>query len=277
MIEKIIQSMKLDEAAANIQRIQTTHRLKLIDFWNITKGAKVLEIGCGQGDTTTALSLTVGKEGFVHAVDIAPENYGSPMTLGEARQKLLDSEIGNNIRMDFNFNILSDSVSFKNGHFDYIVLSHCSWYLSSYEELTAILKRVRPWGKKLCYADWSTNVVLPEQLAHYKAIIIQALCESYKTISVSNVRTLFTPNEIKKALSEAGWTIGKGTEIYSSDLQDGLWEVSMTKSLYPIEIENITEMPQKLKDLLLAQIDELNAAKENAGIKPLSTYVVLAE
>ncbi|WML44692.1 class I SAM-dependent methyltransferase [Neobacillus sp. PS3-40] len=277
MIEKIVQGMKLEEAEAEIQRIQTAHRLKLIDFWNIAIGTNVLEIGCGQGDTTAALAYTVGKEGFVHGIDIAQESYGLPMTLGEARQKLLDSEIGSNIRMDFNFNILADTVSFENESFDYIVLSKCSWYFSSYEELVAILKRVRPWGKKLCFAEWSTNVKIPEQLAHYNAIMIQALCESYKTISTSNVRTLFTPNKIKKAMSEAGWKVARDTEIYSPDLQDGVWEVNMTRSIYPKEIENITDIPQKLKDLLLSQIEELSSVNKIAEIRPLSVYVVQAE
>ncbi|MDP4161066.1 MAG: class I SAM-dependent methyltransferase, partial [Bacillota bacterium] len=156
MIDKIVKCLKLAGAAAEIQRIQTAHRLKLIDFWEIAKGANILEIGCGQGDTTAALAYTVGKEGFVHGVDIAPENYGLPMTLGEARQLLLHSEIGSNIRMDLDFDILTDTITFKNDRFDYIVLSQCSWYFSSYEELVAILKRVRPWGKRLCFAEWST-------------------------------------------------------------------------------------------------------------------------
>jgi ubiquinone/menaquinone biosynthesis C-methylase UbiE len=277
MIEKIVNSMKLDEAAAQIQRIQTAHRLKLIDFWNIGEGARILEIGCGQGDTTAALAHTVGKDGFVYGVDIASESYGSPMTLGEARQKLLDSEIGQNIRIDFHFNILEDAVSFKNNSFDYIVLSHCSWYFSSYEELVTILNKARSLGKKLCFAEWSTKVVLPEQLAHYNSIMIQALCESFKASSTSNVRTLFTPTDIKKAISEAGWNMAKDIEIFSPNLHDGVWEVDMTRSLYPKEIENMDAMPQKMKDLLLSQIVELNIAAENSEIKPLAAYALLAD
>lgn len=277
MIEKIVNSMNLGETAAQIQRIQTAHRLKLIDFWNIGEGVRVLEIGCGQGDTTVALAYTVGKDGFVYGVDIASESYGSPMTLGEARQKLLDSEIGRNMRMDFNFNILEDLVPFKNNSFDYIVLSHCSWYFSSFDNLVSILNKARSLGKQLCFAEWNTNVVLLEQLAHYNSVMIQALCESFNTISTSNVRTLFTPTDIKKAISEAGWNMVKETEIFSPSLHDGKWEVDMTRSLYPKEIENIDAMPEKMKDLLLSQIMELNIAAEKGEIKPLSAYVLLAD
>ncbi|WP_313894079.1 methyltransferase domain-containing protein [Psychrobacillus sp.] len=48
---------------------------------NITEGSKVLEIGCGQGDTTAALAYLVGDTGFVHGIDIASPNYRSPVTL----------------------------------------------------------------------------------------------------------------------------------------------------------------------------------------------------
>lgn len=277
MIEKIVNGMKLGEVAAQIQRIQTAHRLRLIDFWNIGSGSKVLEIGCGQGDTTAALAYTVGNSGFVHGVDIAQEGYGSPMTLGEARQKLIESEIGRHISIDFNFNILTDNATFKPNSFDYIVLSHCSWYLSSYEELAAILSKARSFGRRLCFAEWSTNVALPEQLAHYNSIMIQALCASFKTIDTSNVRTLFTPNDIQKAITDAGWNISKETELFSSNLQDGQWEADMTCSLYPKVIKEISSMPQKMKDLLLSQIIDLNIAVENGGIKPLSVYVLVAE
>ncbi|MDP4083121.1 MAG: hypothetical protein Q8934_00740 [Bacillota bacterium] len=130
---------------------------------------------------------------------------------------------------------------------------------------------------KLCFAEWNTNVMFPEQLAHYKAIMIQAFCESFKSNSTSNVRTIFTINDIKKAMSDAGWKIEKDTEIYSPDLQDCFWEVSMTRNLYPKEIENSAKMPVKMKELLLSQLAELPLTNKNAGIKPLSAYVVLAE
>lgn len=54
------------------QKRQTLHCLKLIRFWRLPPGAKVLEIDCGQGDTLAALCFAVGKNGFVHGVDISP-------------------------------------------------------------------------------------------------------------------------------------------------------------------------------------------------------------
>jgi len=49
--------MASNESMEDIQRTQTDHRLKLVQFWGIKEGSRVLEIGCGQGDTTAILGL----------------------------------------------------------------------------------------------------------------------------------------------------------------------------------------------------------------------------
>jgi predicted methyltransferase len=61
----------------DIQLHQTQHRLDIISDLNIFPGAKVLEIGCGQGDCTPVLAELVGETGLVTAVDPAPLAYGS--------------------------------------------------------------------------------------------------------------------------------------------------------------------------------------------------------
>lgn len=60
----------------HIQHSQTVHRLALVRHWNIPTGARVLEIGCGQGDCTTVLASAVGEHGSVIAVDPADLDYG---------------------------------------------------------------------------------------------------------------------------------------------------------------------------------------------------------
>ena len=65
-----------DPTRFNIQHSQTLHRLDLLHHCNIPKGSKVLEIGCGQGDSTTVLADAVGKQGSVVAVDPADLDYG---------------------------------------------------------------------------------------------------------------------------------------------------------------------------------------------------------
>ena len=46
-----------------IQRTQLTHRIELVKTFQLKKGMNVLEIGCGQGDTTIVLADTVGQTG----------------------------------------------------------------------------------------------------------------------------------------------------------------------------------------------------------------------
>ncbi|MFY0226860.1 methyltransferase domain-containing protein, partial [Bacillus cytotoxicus] len=54
-----------------IQQVQLQHRLDLVKEFGIKKGMSILEIGCGQGDTTVALADAVGEDGKVVGIDIA--------------------------------------------------------------------------------------------------------------------------------------------------------------------------------------------------------------
>jgi hypothetical protein len=54
-----------------------SHRANLISFWGIKPGSRVLEIGCGQGDTTVVLADAVDEHGFVDAIDKGSLDYGS--------------------------------------------------------------------------------------------------------------------------------------------------------------------------------------------------------
>ncbi|WP_255452420.1 methyltransferase domain-containing protein [Sporosarcina sp. ANT_H38] len=191
----------------DIQRIQTEHRLKLVEFWGIEEGSSVLEIGCGQGDTTAVLAYSVGEEGFIHGIDIASPDYGAPITVGDSARYLQQSKLGKQIKMEFNVDVLSAEIDFLENSFDYIVFSHCSWYLKSFEELEGILKRVKKWGKTLCFAEWDSRIQMIEQYSHFLAVLIQSQYECFKESSLSNVRTLFTPADIKRAVENVGWTI----------------------------------------------------------------------
>jgi ubiquinone/menaquinone biosynthesis C-methylase UbiE len=55
---------------------QMEHRRALVSFWDIQPGSRVLEIGCGQGDTTIVLADAVGEYGHVDAVDPGALDYG---------------------------------------------------------------------------------------------------------------------------------------------------------------------------------------------------------
>lgn len=277
IIEDIVKCMPTNEFDPTIQSIQTEHRLKLVDFWNIKVGSKVLEIGCGQGDTTAVLAYTVGDNGFVHGIDIASADYGSPVTLGDSINYLKNSHLGNHIEVNFEMDVLAPEINFPDQSFDYIVLSHCSWYLKSPQELLDILKKVRKWGAVLCFAEWDTRVQRNEQLPHFLSVLIQAQYECFKESSLSNVRTLFTPKDIQQIAENAGWKIKSETVIDSSHLQDGQWEMEYTLTDYKEEIKASNHLPTKFKALIQSEIHLLKTTSNENNVKSMDTYIFIAE
>ncbi|MFJ7935379.1 class I SAM-dependent methyltransferase [Sporosarcina sp. NPDC096371] len=279
LIETIVECMASNEDLSMnaIQRIQTEHRLKLVQAWGIKEGSSVLEIGCGQGDTTAALAYVVGEGGLVHGVDIASPVYGAPINLGDSARYLQQSALGKQIKMEFNVDVLATEVDFPEASFDYIVFSHCSWYLKSFEELEAILKKAKKWGKRLCFAEWDARIQTIEQYPHFLAVLIQSQYECFKESSLSNIRTLFTPADVKRIAERAGWTITNERSIHSSQLQDAEWEIAMTLDDYNEEISKLVDVPDKLKSLIQSEVLLLEQARSNQQVKPMSTYVFSAE
>lgn len=277
MAEKIVNCMPPSVGDPNIQKVQTKHRIKLAEFWEVKEGNKVLEIGCGQGDTTAVLAFLVGDTGVVHGIDIATPEYGNPLTLGESINHLKKSQIGNRIKIDFDLDILSPQIEFPENHFDLIVLSHSSWYMKSTEELHDILKKLRKWGNKLGFAEWDTRIQSVEQYPHLLSVLIQAQYECFKTTSLSNVRTLFTPQEVRRIAEKAGWTIVAEKPINSPELQDGKWEIEQVLTNFHDELMMVDNMPPKMATLIKSQINLLESAIVTKEIKPMSTYAFRAE
>jgi SAM-dependent methyltransferase len=275
VIDFIVSCMATSSLNANIQRVQTEHRLKLAEFWGITEGSKVLEIGCGQGDTTAVLAYLVGTKGLVHGIDIAGPEYGSPITLGDSIEFLKNSELGPRIKIDLEMDMLSADVNYPEGYFDYVILSHSSWYLNSAEELLSILQKLKKWGRTLCFAEWDARIHSDQQLPHFLAVLIQAQYDCFRQNSSSNIRTLFTPMDIRNITKKAGWHIVKEASLNSPNLQDGEWEVNQTLIISPDELGTIINMPYKLHTLIKSEIKLL---EESVGKdrKPLSTFCFIA-
>lgn len=274
IVDYIVECMGTSKINSDIQRIQTEHRLRLAEFWGIKKGSKVLEIGCGQGDTTAVLAYLVGEDGFVHGIDIASPDYGSPITLGDSINFLKSSDLGDRIKVDFETDIQSTDTDFPEGDFDFVILSHSSWYLSSFEDLHEILKKLKKWGKTLCFAEWDTRIHTIEQYPHFLSVLIQAQYESFRKNSLSNVRTLFTPMDVIDIAKNAGWNIIDEKSIFSSALQDGEWEIHHTLAEYR---ESIDQFPSKFQTLIQSQIKLLEKAISNTSIKPMSTFTFIAD
>ncbi len=273
MLEKILSLYGNDPVTVEVQRAQTAHRLKLIDFWGIGEGDRVLEIGCGQGDTTAALSCVVGEKGFVHGVDIAPEDYGYPETIGAARKRILDGSDFPNVEITLDYDLLGQPDILAGKRFDCVVLSHCLWYMSDYDMLEKVLRKAAGYADRLCIAEWDPIITRREQLAHLNAAQIQSVCESFREDSDSNIRTMFFPMDIKTAVVASGFKIEKTGSIYSPDVSDGKWEIDTAVSVYPRIIRKLDNMPERLKELLLSEIHTLRGVTD---VRPMASYVLTA-
>ena len=272
--ERAKEVMHLSGFNGDITEKRIEHRLRLADAWKIFYGSKVLEIGCGQGETTAVIAYTVGENGFVYAVDLANENYGSPENLGTARERLMSSHLGDRLNIDLGVNILDPSFDFEPNSFGYVVLSHCLWYLSSQEELHDILFKVRKWAPRICIAEWDPRPSTFGQYHHFMAANIQAICESFRVSDHFNIKTMFYPHEIENALCACGWDITSQASVDAYDVQDAMWEIDIVKDMFPRKISEHKTMPPKLKRLLLSQIYSLG---EPEASEPLPVYAVTAE
>ncbi len=272
ILETIVSCMATHEEMFNIQKVQTEHRIKLVESWGIKEGSRVLEIGCGQGDTTAVLAYFVGETGFVQGIDVAAGDYGAPITLGDSLDFLKNSKLGKQIKIDLETDILSSDFDYPEQSFDYIVFSQCSWYLSSFEELQRIMEKVKNWGKQLCFAEWDARIKSIEQYPHLLSIQIQAQYEAFKQGSDSNVRTLFTPDDLKKIVKHAGWNVIKEEIVDSPELQDGKWEMDKVVTDIEFEFDKTKDMPVKMKELIESEVKLLQEFMKSHVVKPLSVY-----
>ncbi|KAE9386895.1 S-adenosyl-L-methionine-dependent methyltransferase [Gymnopus androsaceus JB14] len=216
-----------DDRHFQVQLQSTEHRLAILSSClpHLVPGAKILELGCGQGDTTTVLAELVGDEGHVTAVDPGSLDYGSPFTLGQAQSHLSAGRLGPRITwkqgdpLDF---LRSES----NTEYDVTVLSICIWYFASPSVLVPILRALSTRSKRIFIAEWSLSASKMESQPHVLAALTQAALECRKPSSISNVRTVLSPVAIEASAKEAGWVVESRDVVHPKDnVLDGKWEV----------------------------------------------------
>jgi SAM-dependent methyltransferase len=274
--EQIAGLMAVSAQSSAIQITQTEYRLQLVERWQIPQGARVLEVGCGQGDMTAVLAHAVGERGHVTAVDIADPDYGAPVTVGASAQHLLATPLGQRIDFHFNYDVLDPANTFAPDTFDYVVLAHCSWYFASLDQLGAVLQRVRPWAKQLCFAEWDMQPQSLEQTAHLLAILIQGQIEAFKANSEANIRSPFSRQRFKALLGETGWNVASDSSMDTARLQDADWEIGWCLQSSLTEVETM-DVPPKFKELLHSQVDVLRLSAQPRGNRPLPAYALTAD
>lgn len=224
--EALLAVMAAGVAHPDIQRTQTRFRIALVDTWGIPAGARVLEIGCGQGDMTTVLAEAVGPDGQVIGVDIADPDYGSPVTLGESRAFLKATPLGDRIDMRYGYDVLDPGTDLPADAFDHVVFAHCAWYFTSLGHLRRTLARVRPWARRLCFAEWDLRPGSVRQLPHLLAVLVQGQIEAAGARDIGNVRTPFSRQCLLRELAATGWRITAERTVDTTGMQDADWEIT---------------------------------------------------
>ena len=226
-----------------IQQTQLQHRIALVESFQIEPGMRVLEIGCGQGDTTMVLADAVGEGGHVTAIDIASGDYGAPTTLAEAHAYLKASALGHRIT----FHVETDFINFEmTERYDVIVLSHCSWYFKSKEQLELYFKRMRAYCTRVCFAEWDLDFTKMTQRSHFCAVSILALYSTFVQ-NDGNIQNTFLKKQIVEIAEQSQFQIVKHEIVDASFLQDGAWEVDYANSISS-EFRDVAESVQILVD-----------------------------
>lgn len=250
-----------------VQQVQLQHRLDLVEAFGIKKGMRVLEIGCGQGDTTVAIAGAVGKKGHVVAIDIASADYGAPSTLAQATNLIKQSIIGE--RIDFYFEMDFNKIELDE-QFDMVVLSHSLWYFKNQDDLLLYFKKIRTITKCICIAEWDLDFDYMEQRAHFCAVSILALYSNYVN-NEGNIQNLFHKSHIQQLLEEANFKVKGATSVNAHYLQDGQWEKNHANDLR-FEFGSV---PSKIQTLIRNYYELMNVSDET--VSSLNSFILLAK
>ncbi len=268
MHKKVQQFIKTYQLFENdqIQQVQLQHRFALVEAFTIQPGMRVLEIGCGQGDTTVVLADAVGADGHVIAIDIAPGDYGAPFTLSQAHERIQASPLGARI----SFHVETDFLAFElTEPVDVIVLSHCSWYFKSQEQLKRYFERMSKLNVRVCVAEWDLRFTSISQRSHFCAVSILALYSAYIE-NEGNIQQVLNQEQLKKIAENNQFTLTHEAVIDASFLQDGAWEKDYANHV----ISEFATAPESIQSLVSTYRDVMNSVDD---VESLNSFVLVFE
>ena len=263
-VQQFIKKYKLFEDDLD-QQTQLQHRYELAKTFGVRQGMRLLEVGCGQGDTTVVLADLVGEEGSVVAIDIANGSYGAPLTLAQAHTKILSSPLGSRIT----FRLETDFATFKPvGTFDAIVFSHCSWYFHNQKQLGNYFAKAKKLAPILFFAEWDMNYTKESQRGHFLAVSLIALHSQFVK-NDGNIQQVLDRTQIELLLKNAHYTNFEHHTVDATYLQDGKWEKSYADYIYPL----FQSAPPLIQSLSATYY---NMLLSSTNIESLNSFVIVA-
>ncbi|GAA90294.1 hypothetical protein AKAW_08408 [Aspergillus luchuensis IFO 4308] len=208
-----------EKARTSIVEPNFQHRLALTQAWDIAQGSRVLDIGCGQGESSLVLALINGSHGQITAIDTAPPDYGGPYTVEQSQKHIQASTLGQRIqflRTD-TAGLLSQPT--RTDKYDAAVLCHSLWYFPDRASIAQVFQLLADAKVRyLCLAEYGFRASRPAQPHIF-------------WLRERKPSTIPYAKELLDVAHETGWREKRSGYIQpDSQLWDGHWEVEFVSS-----------------------------------------------
>lgn len=272
-----------EELKDNVFIPRFKHRISIVNAWNIplsnpSSPLKIVDIGCGQGESSVTLAVLLGSASTITGIDTARPDYGGPYTVSETHAHISASSLGKQISFQ-----RKDAASFfaTRPPVDAVTLCHSLWYFPSPESVAALfttLAQVRV--PRVYLAEYAFAGSLPDgqQEPHILAARAQALFHSYKQPQPAdpgprapNVRSALAVERTVQDAAAAGFVVRRrGTFVPAADMIEGHLEARYVVKDMFAESVRAEGLAPELEEKVMAYVPKVKAALERlaaAGVE----------